>query len=285
MSTAPPSIPVTTQAARPDEVRVFQHSSLFYWWPVWAIAFILFLVTLWDGNYAAFVPAEAEARRNWRVEMAENKYETREGLILPPGKYLPPDQPETPGGPLPKPEGGIVHMARSKNLGVIFSIALLLTILISNVSVRGVWSIVVVVTVILLVVLFALFDWWGKIAEWFYLLRIYINAGGYLFIATVLFIIWAVNFYIFDRRTYVIFTPGQVRVRESVGQGEQVYDTVNMEFHKQQNDFFKHWIWGLGAGDLEVVTAKGKRFELHNVAFVGHKVRKIEELIKTREVV
>jgi hypothetical protein len=284
MSTAPPPVPTTTQAPQPEEVRVYQHSPLYYWWPVWLVAFIMGGMTYLDGGRAVIVPPGTEVVRNPVVQVkgpqGEGKiFEARDVIILPKDERLPTkagtDQPEEPR----------LHMARSKNLGVIFSILLLLTILITNVSVRGVWSIVVIVTIVLLVVLFALFDWWGTIAEWFYLLRIHINAAGYLFIGVVLFILWAVNFYVFDRRTYLIFTTGQLRVREAVGQGEKVFDTTNMVFHKQQNDFFRHWIWGLGAGDLEIITAKGERFEWHNVPFVGHKVRKIEDLIKTREVV
>lgn len=285
MSTAPPPVPTTTAAAKSDEVRVYQHSSLFYWWPIWAIAFILFLVTYIDGSRAAIVPADTEVLRNPEVVVKVSNSESktlhnRDVLVLPEGARLP-NKPNT--DQLESRLG--LHMAKSKNLGVVFSVALLLTILISNVSVRGVWSIVVIITVVLVVVLFALFDIWGTIAEWFYLLRIHINAGGYFFFAAVLFIIWAVNFFIFDRRTYVTFTPGQVRIREAVGQGERVFDTVGMVFHKQQNDFFKHWIWGLGAGDLDLAFPKGEKFEFHNVAFVGHKVRKIEELIKMKEVV
>jgi hypothetical protein len=219
-----------------------------------------------------------------RVEVAPDRYETREAIVLPQEEHLHP-KPEKTDERLADPEQPVVHMARSKNLGVIFAITLLLTILISSVSVRGVWSVVVVVTVVLLVVLFALFDWWGTIAEWFFLLRIHINAAGYGFIGITLFIMWAVSFFFFDRRTYVVFSPGSIRIREAVGQGEKQYDTVNVIFHKKQNDFFKHWIWGLGAGDMEIVTAKGERFEWHNVTFVGHKVRKIEDLLKTREVV
>ena len=293
MSTVPPSVPVTTQASRNEEIRVYPHSSLYYWWPVWAIGFIMFLVTYFDGSRSVILPADTEIVSNPEVKAKGEAGETRiiEGrdvLILPANERLPnsstkPDQPEAKR--LADTKLASEHMARSKNLGVIWAVALLLTIVISSVSVRGVWSIVVIVTIILFVVLFALFDWWGKIAEWWSWLRIHINAGGYFFLSAVLFIIWALNFYVFDRRTYVIFTPGQVRIREAIGQGEKVFNAESVVFHKQQNDFFKHWIWGLGSGDLELVMAKGEKFDFHNVTFVGYKVRKIEELIKMKEVV
>ena len=291
MSTAPPPVPTTTQSPKTEGVRIFQHSPLYYWWPVWAIGFVMFLVTWFDGSRSVILPPDTEIFRNAEVKA---KGETRiiEGrgrdvVVLPQDHRLAnnPTKPDQPEGKLVDTSIASERMARSKNLGVVWAVTLLLTMVISSVSVRGVWSIVVIVTVILIVVLFALFDWWGTIADWFSLLRIHINAGGYFFFSIVLLIIWAVNTYIFDRRTYVIFTPGQVRVREAVGQGEKVFDTTNLVFHKQQNDFFKHWIWGLGAGDLEIITAKGEKFDWHNVAFVGQKVRKIEELIKTREVV
>ena len=55
---------------------------------------------------------------------------------------------------------------------------------------------------------------------------------------------------------------------------------------KQQNDLFRHWIVGLGSGDLIIpATQAHKEVDMPNVLFIGSKIREIEKLIKEREVV
>jgi hypothetical protein len=39
-----------------------------------------------------------------------------------------------------------------------------------------------------------------------------------------------------------------------LGAADQTYDTETMLFTKQQNDIFRHWILGLGSGDLRMAT-------------------------------
>ena len=68
------------------------------------------------------------------------------------------------------------------------------------------------------------------------------NAGGYLFVSSLLFVIWLVTMLFFDHRIYMIFTPGQFKVRTEIGGGEQVYDAVGMTLQKQRSDLFRHWI-------------------------------------------
>ena len=48
---------------------------LFYWWPVWAVGFLLAGLTWLGGNYLAIVPAGTEA--------VENVEGGREALVLP----------------------------------------------------------------------------------------------------------------------------------------------------------------------------------------------------------
>jgi len=269
------------------DLVIYSHSPLFYWWPVWAVGFILALMTLIDGGRMAIVPHDTEARRNWRIEISRDNFETREGLILPKDKHLYPDKSVKPEEALPDPEKPQVHMAHSKNLGVWFAFVLLLIIIVSSVPLRGLWSIVIIVSLILIVTIFALLDWWDPILSAITLLRIHINLGGYVSISLALFIIWAVTFFFFDRQTYLIFSAGQVRVYQQIGEGEKVFDTTNMTFEKKQNDFFRHWIVGLGSGDLKVKTGgpHPEEFDLHNVLFVGNRVKQIEQRLKSREVV
>lgn len=283
MSTAMPPVPTTTLPVKPEEVRVYQHSSLMYWWPVWAVGYLMALLTYLDGSRAVIVPANTVAAVSPSVTVDEGpgkkaSYENREVLVLPEGAKLPERTNDD------KPDKLLLHMAKSKNLGVVYAVVLILTIVITNISVRGVWSVVVLVSIVLIVVLFALFDIWNWIADAWSLLRIHINAGGYFFISTVLLIIWALTILIFDRRAYVVFAPGKITICEAVGQGEQVFDTTNLKFQKLQNNFFQHWIWGLGAGDLQF-EIRNEKHQWHNVAFIGNKVRRIEKLVTAREVV
>jgi hypothetical protein len=163
---------------------------------------------------------------------------------------------------------------------------LLIVIVITSVTLRGLWSVFVLVLLIMLSIIFAAAGWWESIFAHLGQLAIYINLGGYLTLSIILFGLWCLNFFVLDRQTYMIFTPGQVRVRLEIGAGETVYDTAGMVFHKQRSDLFRHWVLGLGSGDLVVRPANlGYALELPNVLRVGRKVRQIEELVKEKVVV
>ena len=98
---------------------------------------------------------------------------------------------------------------------------------------------------------------------------------------------WVVTVYFFDRQMYMIFTPGQFKVCLEIGGGETAYDTMGMTIQKQRDDLFRHWILGLGSGDLIVRTsgANAHEFHMHNVLFVGHKLKQIEDMQRERPVV
>jgi hypothetical protein len=281
MSTTPTTLPTATAEIPPEsrEIRIYSHSSLFYWWPVWAVGFLMATLTLAGGERMAIVPKGTEAELS-RIVSGHEAEGPLDVLILPKGKHLPID-PEN-----GKPVQPHLHMAQSKNLGVLFGTVLLVIIVISNVPLRGLWSLLAVLFILLIVVILALAGWWEPILERLSLLQVHINAGGYLFISLVLFIIWALTVFIFDHRTYVVVTPGQVRVCLAVGAGETVYDTTGMTFQKQQNDLFRHWIVGLGSGDLIIHRSNtNQEIDMPNVLFIGAKVKEIEQLIKERKVV
>jgi hypothetical protein len=271
MSTAPaPAPPASTRSPDEIEIRIISHSNLFYWWPVWAIGFILGLLSLIFGDRLVIVPKTSQVVHT--VKVAD---EERTAVVLPSKAKL-------------SDEDALkLHVTPSKNYGVIFTAVLLLVIVITNVPLRGMWSVVVIITVILLVVIFSLADWWTTILGWLILLHIYINAAGYLSIATVLFAIWLITFVFFDQQVYMVFTPGQVKVRTEIGGGEVVYDSMGMTVQKQRSDLFRHWILGLGSGDLLVTTtgAAAHHFDLPNVLFIGKKVQMIEDMLREKAVV
>jgi hypothetical protein len=274
MSTTTPSTQPapTPPPVLPDqrEIRVYSHSALFYWWPVWFVGFLMAAITYFDGYYMLLVPHDTHV---------ENR-----SVVLPEGKEFPKNSASG------APEQPRVAMAHSKNLGVLFACVLLIIIVISNVPLHGLWSLLVLLAVVLLVVLFALIrvddrSLWEILVEKWRFLDIRINLGGYMFISTVLFIIWAVTVMIFDHRKYVAVTPGQVRVCQAIGTGEEVYDTSGMTFAKRQDDLFRHWIVGLGSGDLIIHRPNTKDIDMPNVLFIGNKIKEMERLIREKQVV
>ena len=68
MST-PPGIPAAAnRLERDQDLVIYSHSPLFYWWPVWAVGFIMALLTLADGGRMAIVPDGTKADRALHVE-------------------------------------------------------------------------------------------------------------------------------------------------------------------------------------------------------------------------
>jgi len=274
MPTTPESpAPVRITPPAQEEVRIYSHSSLFYWWPVWAVGFLMAILTLADGHVMAVVPDKTKAEADRDVPGSG----TRDVLIAPTNKKIPLDK-----------DGNLItrHMANSPKLGVIYATVLLVIIVVSNVPLRGLWSIIIILGIVLLVLICSLWGIWDDIVNIIVFLDIRINLGGYLFISSVLFIIWAVTVFIFDHRTYVTVSSGQVRVCLAIGAGETVYDTTGMTFTKRQDDLFRHWIIGLGSGDLIIHRSNTtQEIDMPNVLFVGSKIKEIERLIKEREVV
>jgi hypothetical protein len=307
MAAVPPTATAPYPPARPPEakeVTVVSHSNLFYWWPVWAVGFLMGILTWFDGhgNYLVVVPQGTEGymvseedktfpvavpRDTKLYRNAEGTVKDFEGnsspiqdrdvLVLPPNVHVPKGKPQ----PFEH-----LHIARSPRYGVIFATVLLLVIVITNVPLRGLWSVVVIVTVILMSVIFALAGWWDAILTTLSWLDIRFNAGGYFFISGVLFAIWLISLLIFDRQIYMIFSPGQLKVCTQIGGGERVFDASGMKLEKQRSDLFRHWVLGLGSGDLIVRTSGAgmEHLELDNVLFIGKKTEQIERLMKTKAV-
>jgi hypothetical protein len=280
MATA--NLPPTTAKS---EIKIVSHSGLFYWWPVWAVGFLLAILTAVENRLLAVVPHGTKLLRD-----ASGKLE-----------YLPnPDAPNEPTQDtlakrdvLVAPQGTVInadphlHMTNHKSYGVVFVTVLLLVIAITNIPMRGLWSVIVIVVIISAVIILALLGAWEHILGYLYYLDIRINIAGYVLISGILFGLWLVIFLFFDQQVYMVFTPGQLRLRLAIGEGETAYDTRGMTLEKQRSDLFRHWILGLGSGDLIVRTAgaQAHQFDLHNVLFVGRRLREIEEMMRSQAVV
>jgi UDP-N-acetylmuramyl pentapeptide phosphotransferase/UDP-N-acetylglucosamine-1-phosphate transferase len=274
MASATPAAPIPSKNPN-KEIAIYSHSQLFYWWPVWVLGFVLAIVSLVDGTRALHMPSGTKIAKQ-TIKEGENVshvYELRAENA---------DKDRKLEGYAERFEKGErkPRISHYSGLGAVYCIVLLVVVGITNVPLRGLWSLVVVVTVVLLSVIFGVLGWWDDIFNALGNLHIDIGYAGYLFISLCLLLMWAVATFLFDRQIYIIFTPGQMKVCEEVGGGEKSYDTVGMQIEKHRDDLFRHWVLGLGSGDLTVRTsgATSHTISLPNVLFVGRKLKQIEEM-------
>ena len=260
----------TQEAPLKRQIGVLSHCTLFYWWPVWAVGFVMGILSLFSHQRMVVVPEKTESAKGLKVPGYEGE---REVLVLPANEEL-----------TREPH---LHASSNKNIGVLFCTVLLLVIVITNIPLRGLWSVIVIVLIVALSLVLALWKLWESILLYLSFLDIRINAAGYFVISSVLFALWLLIMLIFDQQIYMIFSPGQLRVRTEIGDAEMAYDTTGMTIQKQRSDLFRHWVLGLGSGDLIVRTSGANTHEFHfpNVLFVGRKVRDIEEMMREKQVV
>jgi hypothetical protein len=278
MSNTPQPIPVSVVPDdRPTEVVVISHSPLYYWWPVWAVGFLMAAVSYLQGLQVAFVPPGTLAERSVQIAGQDGP---RDVLIAPAGQSLPaatdPDE-------LKQPQ---LRMAKSNNPGIIWAMTLLLVIVVTHVKMRGVWSLVVATLIGFTTVLLAVLGLWDPILRALQLFDIHMNAFGYLTISLFLFVIWLVMFLAFDRLKYMIFTRNRLRVRKAIGEGEKIFDMRGMVFQRHRDDIFRHWLLGFGTADLTVFTsgANAQQIEMPNVFGISRKLTLIHTMLQELEV-
>jgi hypothetical protein len=245
MSTVTPQTQPQPQAQRPEHVevvepalphlRIYSHSSFFYWWPVWVVGYVMALITRFGGVQVAIGNVE-----EW---------------------FFP-----------------------GRNLGLFYAVVLFLVILITNVTMRGLNSVIIVLAVMLVTVILAYFGLWEDLIRLLPVLSIHMNLGFYVFFSTLIFLVWAFSVFIYDRMSFWVIRPGQITHEYVIGGAEKSYDTHGMVFEREQQDLFRHWILGMGSGDLVINTMGAKRETLHvpNVLFVRSKVQNIQRMIAER---
>jgi hypothetical protein len=275
-----PSQPVPVSVvpdSRPAKVVIISHSPLFYWWPVWAVGFVMAASSYMSGVQMAFVPLGTVAERGATVAGQDG---TRDVLIAPEGRSLPAT---TDSDELIQPH---LRMAKSNDPGVVWAMTLILVIVVTHVKMRGVWSLVVIIFLGFTTVLLAVLGLWDPILRALQVLDIHINAFGYLSISLILFVIWFVMFFFFDRLTYMVFARNRLRVRKAIGEGEQVFDMRGMVFQRHRDDMFRHWLLGFGTADLTVFTsgANAQQIEMPNVFGIGRKLSLIHTMLQEMEV-
>jgi hypothetical protein len=278
MSNRTQPVPVTVVPDdRPAEVVIISHSPLFYWWPVWAVGFLMAALSYLQGLQTAFVPVGTVAERGVQVPGHAGP---RDVLIAPEGRPLPaaadPDE-------LLQPR---MRMARSNGPGIVWAMTLLVVVAVTHVQLRGVWSLVVIVFLGCTTVLLAVLGWWDPIVRAVQVFDIHINAFGYLSISLFLFVAWLLMFFVFDRVKYMIFTRNRLRVRMAIGEGEKVFDMRGMVFKRHRDDLFRHWLLGFGTADLTVFTsgANAQQIDMPNVFGIGRKLTLIHTMLQELEV-
>jgi hypothetical protein len=97
-------------------------------------------------------------------------------------------------------------------------------------------------------------------------------------------LVWAFSVFVYDRMSYWRVTPGQMTYEHVIGGAAKSYDTRGMIFEKRRQDLFRHWVLGLGSGDIEISTTGAKRETIHipTVLFVDSKVAEIQQMIAVR---
>ena len=264
----PDSEKVADAAAGDEQIVIYGHSNLFYWWPVWLVGFILAFLTYVDGHVMAVVPPGSRIENNGTV------------LVAPDGQKIPdPNNPSDPAEPR-------LRVAKSSGYGVIFAFTIFLVASVTTITYRGLASVVVIIAMIATVLLFYVLGWWDPILNYIGGLDVRMNAGGYMAISVPLFLLWAITLFVYDRQTYLIFARGQVRLRQEIGDGETALDTTGLMLEKKRNDFFRHWLFGFGSGDIKVHTGGNNQhdYEISNVLMVNRKLREVEDMLREREV-
>lgn len=267
----------TRSPGKSSEIKLISHSSLFYWWPVWGMAFFMAIWTYVEGSRLAIVPAHGKVKatvdgmamtfQNAKGENRTTPQLVRAAAITDAGL----DEPFVP------------RVSQHTWPGTVFCFGLLLTVVITNVPLRGLWSAIVLVMMVFLIILFAFLGWWDNIFAGIENLQIHVNMAGYLFIGMGVFTLWALATFLFDRRSYVIFTPGQIRYCEHVGAAVQTYSTTGVSMEKQRDDVFRHYILGFGSGDLILRLGSGDKREIRlpNVLGIGSRLKTVEDMLRT----
>lgn len=285
MSTGPtpPTPPAPGAAAKPlpQEIKVVAHSSLLYWWPVWFFGFVFSLWTLADKHRMAILDEGSKViveQRNAEGEPVKAYIDPGEDL-----KTLTKNATKSPdnGNQYTFP----IRVSPRAWMGPMFFLILFLVIIITNVPLRGLWSLVTIIGIVVIALILSLMEKWDDLLKAMGDLHIFMNLAGYLTLSVAIFAAWLIAVWVFDRRTYIIFTAGQVKVCEEIGGREKVYDTTNMTLEKHRDDWFRHIILGFGTGDLTVRAAGADRQQIvmPNVAFIGFKIDAIESMLRARQ--
>jgi hypothetical protein len=234
----------------PGQLRVYQHSNLLYWWPLWAYGFVCAALTYAQGIGIKELAAAAGPDGGEKVILF-----------------------------YPSPWMGISYV------GLILFVAIF-----TNIRARGVYSFVLLLLAAGMTWLFFKIPGIDKAIGWASLLRVHLNLAFYLTFSTLLLLIWLFVIVFVDHFSWWRFSPGQVIEEHRIGQATgHAYNTEGMVVRRLPDDFFRHRILGLGivglgmgTGDFMVKPPYEESFEIHNVWRANRKQRRMEVMIATR---
>ncbi len=295
----PPNLPPANAVAkRPGEIKLISRSMLFYWWPVWLMAFVCAIWTWMEDNRLAVVPGhgqvEAAVADGDKLRVVDPEKEAPTAFVFTPSdkeknwKWA--EQPLGRAvGLSKKDEGGrpggepfTTRVSRHPALGMAFIVTLLLIVFTTNVPLRGLWSFVALLFIALLVVIISLIPGaWDKIATTLTSWLVFINLATYLIIGGVVFVLWALAYFIFDPRQFVIFAPGQIRVCEHIGDAVEAYPSIGATLSKQRDDPFRHFLLGFGSSDITLKLNTGREIRIPNVLGLSFDLQEVEQMIRT----
>src|SRR5262249_13971103 len=98
----------------------------------------------------------------------------------------------------------------SQHLGLIYTVVFFLVIFITNITLRGLSSVIAILSLLLITVLLAYFGWWDDILALLPALSVHMNLGFYLFFSTLIFLVWFLSVFVYDRLSYWTVRPGQI---------------------------------------------------------------------------
>jgi hypothetical protein len=276
----------TTAGGPPQqrEITLISHSMLFYWWPIWVLGYIMAMVTYMEDHRLAIVPAD--------TTVVENTAASEPGVVAYTLKVKEPvtKSLENAAHATSTPGSGPTFKARVSQkawMGPVFCVVLLLTVLITNVPLRGVWSFVVLLMMLVLALAITLVpNGWDNLLAAVGNLHVFINLAGYLFIATAVLVLWLVSVFIFDQRTYMRVTPGHIAICEHIGASIRDINGDRVEVEKKRDDMFRHWLLGFFSGDIVIrLTDTKEEIRLPNVLWIGWRIEQVQRLIREKAIV
>lgn len=296
-SAVPPGSTLQPKSAaekKPGEIKLIGRSMLFYWWPVWVVCFFNAAWTFVEDNRLAVLPSggKVEVTKLETVKRGNEEFQVpiEFKFSYPPETWNSRKYDEhalhkaEQWSKDPSNAAWPTRVSRYPLLGVMFVLTLLLVVFTTNVPLRGLWSFVVLLLIALVIVIISLIHGaWDRIFDLVSHFLVFVNMGAYLLIGGVLFGLWAIAFFIFDRRQFVIFSPGQIRVCEHIGDAVEAYSSVGVQLTKQRDDPFRHLLLGFGSSDLIIKFATGDRREVRipNVLGLNFNIAQVEDMIRT----
>jgi hypothetical protein len=75
-------------------------------------------------------------------------------------------------------------------------------------------------------------------------------------------------------------------VCEHVGASIRNIDATGLEFEKQRDDLFRHWLLGFFSGDLIIhLPDKREQIRLPNVLWIGWRLEEVQQLLREKAIV